>query len=287
MNHPGPFFSIIIPTLNEEKHLPLLLADLAGQSFRDFEIIVVDGQSEDQTVKKAQDFASKFPLKLVTSQIKNVCHQRNLGVASASADLLIFMDADNRLDKFFLQGIRYRYESAHPDLFTTWIKTDVASPGGEAVGRIVNIWLDLQKSGSNPWVLEALLVIKKSAFKKLKGFNEKIALNEGHDLARRALKAGFVYTVFKDPAYIFSLRRLRKQGALKTITTTAQLEFSRLAGIKIGKRRIRSLYPMNGGSFFDRSDSIEILARIAKRLQFKKYKQKFLSVIRSVLFLED
>ena len=53
-----PFFSIIIPTLNEEKYLPHLLADLAKQTFQDFEVIVIDGQSTDQTVPKTKLFKS-------------------------------------------------------------------------------------------------------------------------------------------------------------------------------------------------------------------------------------
>ncbi|MFH1244651.1 MAG: glycosyltransferase, partial [bacterium] len=51
-----PFFSLIIPALNEAKYLPLLLDDLSKQTFLDFEVIVVDGNSDDQTVAKAKSF---------------------------------------------------------------------------------------------------------------------------------------------------------------------------------------------------------------------------------------
>ena len=47
------FFSIIIPALNEAKYLPHLLDDLSDQTFQDFEVIIVDGNSNDQTVAKA------------------------------------------------------------------------------------------------------------------------------------------------------------------------------------------------------------------------------------------
>jgi len=50
-----PFFSIVIPTLNEEKCLPRLLDDLTQQKEKDFEVIVIDGRSDDQTVKKAKN----------------------------------------------------------------------------------------------------------------------------------------------------------------------------------------------------------------------------------------
>jgi len=54
-----PFFSIVIPTLNEEKYLPNLLNDLTKQKEKDFEIIVVDGKSEDRTI----DIAIKYKKK--------------------------------------------------------------------------------------------------------------------------------------------------------------------------------------------------------------------------------
>jgi len=55
-----PFFSIIIPALNEEKYLPHLLDDLTKQTFRDFEVILVDGNSSDATVAKANLLPNLF-----------------------------------------------------------------------------------------------------------------------------------------------------------------------------------------------------------------------------------
>ncbi len=50
------FYSIIIPTLNEEKYLPLLLSDLNKQKEKNFEVIIVDGSSIDNTKKEAEKF---------------------------------------------------------------------------------------------------------------------------------------------------------------------------------------------------------------------------------------
>jgi glycosyltransferase involved in cell wall biosynthesis len=44
-----PFFSIVVPTLNEELFLPYLLKDLQNQKEKNFEVIVVDSYSEDKT----------------------------------------------------------------------------------------------------------------------------------------------------------------------------------------------------------------------------------------------
>ena len=74
-----PRFSIIIPTLNEEKFLPKLLESLTTQTVKDFEVIVVDGQSKDKTVAVAKRFAGTLQLTVVTSEKPSVSYQRNYG----------------------------------------------------------------------------------------------------------------------------------------------------------------------------------------------------------------
>src|SRR3989344_8640720 len=118
-----PALSIIIPTLNEEKYLPTLLTDLSRQTYRDFEVIIVDGHSADRTVAKANLFAHRLPLfKIVDSPIRDVCRQRNLCAEEAQAETLLFLDADNRIAPHFLLGLKYRQEQSRTDFFTTWVK---------------------------------------------------------------------------------------------------------------------------------------------------------------------
>src|SRR5258705_12413818 len=98
-----PFFSVIIPALNEEKYLPLLLQDLADQSTQDFEVIVIDGRSTDKTVENTLKFKKKLPsLTILSSKIRNVSVQRNLAAQKSNGKYLLFNDADNRLPKDFL-----------------------------------------------------------------------------------------------------------------------------------------------------------------------------------------
>lgn len=78
-----PFFSVIIPTLNEEKYLPHLLGDLSKQSNKEFETIIIDGKSEDLTQKKALSFSKELSMKLIESRKRNVSVQKNLGGKAA------------------------------------------------------------------------------------------------------------------------------------------------------------------------------------------------------------
>lgn len=169
-----PFFSIIIPALNEEKYLPKLLKDLTVQSYKDFEVIVVDGKSEDKTVLNAQKLSTKLPsLKILSSSKRHVCVQRNLGAKNARADWLIFMDADNRIPSYFLQGIKYRLESDPTDIATCWLQNDQASTKDKSIAIATNYAHELMLNTPSPILLEALIISSKKAFNKIGGFDEK------------------------------------------------------------------------------------------------------------------
>lgn len=274
----SPAISIIIPVLNEEKYLPTLLTDLSCQTYTDFEVIVVDGQSKDRTVEKASHFAHRLPkLTILKSDLSNVCHQRNLGAAAALADLILFMDADNRLPLYFLQGLKYRVDLTDPDIFTTWIAAEVNTSNSVAIATIINLYFDLQKGTDNPPTIEAMLGFKKEVFKKLRGFNPKLAINEGNDIVKKAIKKRYHFELFKDPTYSFSLRRLRKQGTLRMIGTVSQLEINRLLGRKISNQKVSQLYPMKGGSYYD---------NLIQKLKLPKQKEKLVKFVRSFLFEE-
>ena len=94
-----PYFSIIIPTLNEEIHLPVLLESLSAQTFRGFEVIVSDSNSEDATRENALSFSNKVPkLLVITKSERNVGVARNNGAKIAAGDYLIFLDADVKFE---------------------------------------------------------------------------------------------------------------------------------------------------------------------------------------------
>lgn len=250
-----PFFSIVIPTLNEEYYLPLLLNDLANQTFNNFEVIVVDAESSDKTLEKAKNFEGKYPkISLITSKKRNVSHQRNLGAKSAISDWIVFMDADNRLSSYFLQGLKYRQELLNPDLLSTWIKPDSEDKKDKAAATFINVIIDVQKSTPTPYLLESMLLIKKGVFTKLGGFDETLTWGEGSDLLRRLIKNNYKFSFVKDPKYTFSLRRLRKQGTFNTFRNVAQIELARLANSEFSKKISRRLYPMEGGKYFEAED---------------------------------
>jgi len=92
-----PKISIIIPTLNEEKYLPKLLESIKKQDFKDYEVIVADAGSTDNTKK----IAKKFKARVVKGGMPGP--GRNRGAEAAKGELLFFFDSDVKLPKGFLK----------------------------------------------------------------------------------------------------------------------------------------------------------------------------------------
>ncbi len=95
-----PTLSIIIPTLNEAIHLPLLLADLNAWPYN-FELIIVDGGSIDLTISIAQIQG----VDVIKSRKKNRGYQLHTGASKAKGDWLLFLHADSRLSPSWVKSL--------------------------------------------------------------------------------------------------------------------------------------------------------------------------------------
>lgn len=264
-----PYFSIIIPTLNERKYLPRLLRDLSLQSFTDFEVIIVDGHSEDSTLLQAQKFVYKLPsLKIISSTRRHVCYQRNLGAKRARANWFIFMDADDSLPPYFLLGVKYRLETIKSDLVTFWLSPDISTPANDLIALSLNLAADLQNNLKPRFLLEAMIVISNSAFKRHGGFDTSVDYSEGLGFIARANQIGLKYRVFRDPTYKYSFRRFTSFGTLTTLQNVAGLGISTLFGKKYKNSLAKELYPMLGGAMFHAST---------------KKKTKFIDTVKQIL----
>jgi glycosyltransferase involved in cell wall biosynthesis len=241
-----PLLSIIIPTLNEAHFLPLLLSDLACQSFRDFEVIIVDAHSNDQTLPLAQTFALKLPaLHVLTSSVRLAAAQRNFGATHALAPWLMFCDADNQLEPQFLTLLTDHLHTPHPpDFFTTHCRPDVPNVMNRLITRWINYFIDVQKNTRQPYAIESLLIARRSSFNHLTGF-PLTSVGEGSQLLHRANLARFTFTVFHQPLWVMSFRRIRERGYPSSITGATLVETSRLLHLPAKDRLLQKWYPMN------------------------------------------
>lgn len=212
-----PTFSIVIPTLNEEKFLPKLLESLTTQTVKDFEVIVVDGQSKDKTVAVAKRFAGCIPLTVVASEKLGVSYQRNKGAELSEADWLIFVDADSILMPYFIERILHFVEQKKPSVFTTWAQPD-RQEGNEAIFALfLNILLEGSLLLKRPMAPGPLTAIKHDIFQNIGGYDESHTFDEDIELGLRLAKKGITIVILRESLYIWSMRRIRSEGKIKVM----------------------------------------------------------------------
>lgn len=97
--------SIIIPMYNAEKHIAELLEALTKQVERNFEVIIIDDGSTDNSYKIATQTKTKFSLKIINQENQGPAVARNMGIKEAKSDIIIFLDSDCIPTKIFIKNI--------------------------------------------------------------------------------------------------------------------------------------------------------------------------------------
>lgn len=211
-------YSVIIPTLNEEKFLPKLLTSLAGQTDKNFEVIVVDGASRDKTVAVAKTFAKKLPkLQVLVSAKASLPLQRNLGAKAATGEWLVFADADGIFLPYFISRANIFIDENKPKLFTTWFRTDNEDPKDSVMTLFMNVYIEASLIFKRPLAPGPLTIVRRDAYDQVGGYDEEHAFHEDVDFGLRLYKKGISLQILRETLSVWSLRRFRKQGILKVL----------------------------------------------------------------------
>lgn len=212
-----PFFSVIIPTLNEEKYLPHLLNDLIHQSSKEFEVIVVDGKSEDLTQKKALSFSKELIMTVINSNKRNVSIQKNSGGKGAQGEYLIFLDADCRINKGFIHNLKRTILSKKGLVFLPYVMPEDKSSEVKVFYKLANYFLDVSQSIGKPFGSVGGMVMERNFFLRIGGFDETVFVAEDHSIIRKAYQWGVKAKFMPNVKIIFSFRRIKREGKIKSL----------------------------------------------------------------------
>ena len=96
-----PKISVIIPVYNTEKYIEKCLESLENQSMKDFEVIIVNDGSKDNSKNVIKNYiqSSKLNIKYLEKENGGLASARNYGVERATGKYLSFLDSDDYLDK--------------------------------------------------------------------------------------------------------------------------------------------------------------------------------------------
>lgn len=215
--------SLIIPTFQEEKLIEQQLKRFTPELRRkyNFELIVSDGGSTDNTVEIARKYADKV-VEHKSSSRQTIAEGRNKGASNALGEVLIFLNADSypqNVDKFFSEILSWAgdpkdksaaiacYVSAFPE--EIMLKDKIFYFFHNQYVAFLNlIGLGMGRGECQ--------IVRRSMFERVGGYNSSIVAGEDFDLYRRISKIAPV-KFCRNIVVLESPRRFRKYGYLKTL----------------------------------------------------------------------
>ena len=157
--------SIIIPMYNESRYIARCLKSLKNQSYMDFEIILIDDGSKDDTVKIAKTFEKDFSLTILHQEHWWPGKARNRWAKIAKWDVFVFVDADMYFDQAYIENLvrpilKWEEEWTAHGTEKIWNPENIRAKS-RSIDRIPN-------PGKRSGVYRA---ISKDSFKKSWGYN--------------------------------------------------------------------------------------------------------------------
>ena len=194
--------SVIIPTLNEAQAIETTISKL--KKYRQTEIIIVDGGSQDRTV----EIARSMGVRVLTSEASKAT-QMNTGAAEATSNVLLFLHADTRLPKNFENCVlaALARDEICAGAFSLGIDSDAG--GLRFIERVAN-WRS--RFFQMPYGDQALFV-SRNLFHEIGGYPE-YPIMEDFELVRRLKRKGKI--VILPESVLTSPRRWLNYGILKT-----------------------------------------------------------------------
>lgn len=112
-------YSVIIPLYNKAEYIRRTLKSVLAQSFQNFEVIVVDDGSKDDSLKIARQVVSG-KIRIITQENQGTAVARNTGIEHACGEYIAFLDADDEWKSNYLETINTLTEKyPQSDIFVT------------------------------------------------------------------------------------------------------------------------------------------------------------------------
>lgn len=197
--------SVVIPLYNKEKQIACTLQSVFEQTFQNFEIVIVDDGSTDNSVEEVEKFDDSR-IRLIHQTNAGVSAARNRGIEEASGELIAFLDADDVWMPEYL-ATQYGLYQKYPECSVYACNYEFRDSEGKVTPTIIRKLPFEGEDGilsnyfevarcSHPPLWTSAVVVKKSAIQAIGGFP--LGIKSGEDLltwARLAVSGTIAYSI--------------------------------------------------------------------------------------------
>jgi GT2 family glycosyltransferase len=197
MHSHSPALSVVIPVFNGGSTLSACLDALYASTFSDFDVIVVDDGSSDDSAA----IASRFPCRLISLE-RNIgpAAARNIAAAATGAPFLLFLDADVLVPPAFIGDALARLH-ANPGLsalFCSYTRHTIPSDVYSRYKNLIHHWTHQQSAADAVTFCGGFGLVRRDVFVAAGGFDAALRYLEDIDLGYRLHLAGHRIALVKD-----------------------------------------------------------------------------------------
>ncbi len=208
----SPLVSVIIPTYNRSSIICRTIENVFEQSYRDFEVIVVDDGSTDDTLAKLKIFGDR--IRVLTRENSGPAVARNRGVDVARGQVVAFQDSDDLWISNKLERQIELLERAGPSVPCCLCNAHMYFIGKAPTTSFdlapirpeldEGIWSNVAEVLASTFILfNQCAAIRTDALRKIGGFNEKLTYMEDYDLPLRLALEGNKWAFTREPLVIW------------------------------------------------------------------------------------
>ncbi len=206
-----PLVTVVTPAYNVARYVGATVDSVLRQTFRDFEYLVIDDGSTDNTVDVLKAHAGDDPrFRLVRGEHRGPSAARNAGIRAAKGEYIAFVDGDDRWHPKFLERQLQLIQSLPPDVGAVFCRSRLVLENGTLV------FLQWQRAGrydfddllvnNNPTRNGSSLLVRKSCFKDVGVFDEDLHYIEDLDMWLRIAANSKTPVLWASKYYLVDMR---------------------------------------------------------------------------------
>lgn len=187
----SPLVSVVIPLYNKEEYICRAVDSVLSQTISDFELIIVDGHSQDKSIEKISGYTDERII-LFSQEGAGVSTARNQAIEKASAEIVAFLDADDEWKPDFLETILNLHKKyPRAGMFGTaysvysddkFVHDIVVKISDEKVDDIFESYYHEFVKAGHPIIITSAFAAKRDVLMSLGGYPEDLKIGEDHEL---------------------------------------------------------------------------------------------------------